>query len=56
MENNDKNVIQLAFAAIDPTLTGNTPVLEESEARGKDYILYGSDNLYPNYLRELYLN
>ena len=55
MENNDKNVIQLAFAAIDPTLTGNIPVLEESEARGKDYILYGSDNLYPNYLRELYL-
>nr|CAI9750011.1 hypothetical protein DLTAUQXX_DLTAUQXX_CDS_0035 [uncultured phage]CAI9750115.1 hypothetical protein LUIDIZRK_LUIDIZRK_CDS_0035 [uncultured phage] len=33
MENNDKNVIQLAFAAIDPTLTGNTPVLEETRKR-----------------------
>ncbi len=46
--------IQMAFAALDKTIVGNIPVLKQEEYRNKEYIYYGTDNLYPEYLFSLY--
>lgn len=48
------NKIQMAFAAIDKTIVNNIPVLKQEEYRNKDYIYYGTDNQYPEYLFGLY--
>lgn len=50
---NSKNV-QMAFAAIDKTIVANIPQLKQEESRNKEYIYYGTDNLYPEYLFGLY--
>ena len=48
------NSIPMAFAAIDKTIIKNIPKLTQDEVRGKDYISYGDNNLYPQYLYSLY--
>lgn len=52
MENN----IQMAFAAIDKQVEQSIPSYEQSEARGKEYIQWGENNLFPEYLNNLYEN
>ena len=42
------------FSAIDKRVAEFIPKLTQEEARGKDYIQYGEDNLYPFYLYDLY--
>ena len=46
--------VSLTFAAIDQTYVNSIPTLTETEYGGKDYIYYGEDNSYPNYLFGLY--
>lgn len=46
--------IQLAFAAIDKSIVRSIPELTQDEYRNKDYIMYGTDNQYPEYLFGLY--
>lgn len=46
--------IQVAFAAIDKTIVSNIPQLRQEEYRNRDYIYYGTDNMYPEYLFGLY--
>ena len=48
--------VNLAFAAIDKEYVASIPQLTEPEYGGKQYILYGEDNLYPNYLYDLFLD
>lgn len=50
--NETKQKIQLS--AIDPFIVDNLPDNTESKARGKDYINWGSDNKYADYLWSLY--
>lgn len=50
----EDNKIQMGFAAIDKLLESSIPVLEEVETKGKQFIYYGTDNMYPQYLYELY--
>lgn len=51
----DKNeTINVCMAAIDKVVERNIPSYEESEARGKGYITYGTDNQYPEYLWGLF--
>lgn len=45
-------IVQLS--AIDPVLTTNVPEYIEEKVRGKEYISYGKNNLFPNYLWDLY--
>lgn len=54
MENEKK--VTVAFAAIDKYLTNNIPSSKEGEARGKNYITWGDDDRYPNFLYQLYLD
>ena len=44
----------LAFAALNPYVTTNTVENVEKEISGKDFIAWGSDNRYLNYLFSLY--
>ena len=44
----------LAFAAIDKSIIKEIPKQIEGESRGKDYITWGEDNLYPEFLFGLY--
>lgn len=45
---------QLLFAALYPYETSNITTNVEEEVRGKDFISWGDNNQYPNYLFELY--
>ena len=59
MESKDlfkNNKKQFAFAAIDKQTTVTVPSPTEGEARGKNYITWGDDNAYPDYLYNLYLD
>lgn len=56
---NNKNNIELkknnlAFAALNPYLQDNKVENVEKEISGKDFIAWGTDNRYPNYLFSLY--
>lgn len=51
-----ENKLNLGFAAIDKQLITTVPSPTEGEARGKDYITWGDDNAYPEYLYNLYLD
>lgn len=46
--------ISLTFAAIDKVIVENIPELVELETRGKNFVYYGNDNQYPEYLYSLY--
>lgn len=45
---------QVLFAALYPYQTSNITSSIEEEVRGKDFISWGDNNQYPNYLFELY--
>ena len=44
----------MIFSAIDQVITQNIPVLTQEEYRNKEYVYYGQDNLYPEYLWGLF--
>ena len=46
--------IQMAFAAIEKRVVDTIPVLTQENNYGKDFIYYGADNLYPEYLFGLF--
>lgn len=46
--------IPMVFAAIDKKFVESIPTLTQDTARNKDYVYYGDDNLYPEYLWGLY--
>ena len=48
----ESKVVKLS--AIDPIVVNNVPEYKEEKVRGKDYVNYGRDNLFPNYLWDLY--
>ena len=48
----ESKIVQLS--AIDPIVVNNVPEYTEEKARGKGYVNYGKDNLWPNYLWDLY--
>ena len=48
--------IPVAFAAIDPYLETVIPTPVETPNRSKEWIMWGKDNLYPDYLLDLYRN
>lgn len=54
--NNTENKVVLGFAALYPELQENIPSSCEKKIRGKDFISYGDDNKYPDFLYSLYLN
>ena len=51
-----ENKKKLTFAAINPFVTSNIILPTEEEARNKGFVTWGTDNKYPNYLWDLYLN
>ena len=53
-DNMEENKIQLAFAAIDKKFVDSIPVLTQETYRNKDYVYYGDDNSYPEYLWGIY--
>ena len=48
----ESKIVQLS--AIDPIVVNNVPEYSEVKARGKGYVNYGADNLFPEYLWDLY--
>ena len=48
------NKLQVAFAAIEKSFVDLIPKLEETSYSNRNFIYYGSDNLYPEYLYGLY--
>lgn len=44
----------MIFSAIDKIVTQSIPTLTQDTYRNKDYVYYGSDNLYPEYLYGLF--
>lgn len=50
MNEDTKNKIAVSLSAIDPVLQNNVPEYIEEKVRGKEYISYGKNNLFPNYL------
>ena len=50
----ESTAIPMVFAAIDKKITESIPKLTQEEYRNKDYVYYGQDNLYPEYLFGLY--
>lgn len=52
----DKKPIKLAFAATNQYVEEAIPVAREKAIRGYDYIAWGEDNKYPNFLYDLYEN
>lgn len=47
---------KVKLAAIDPIVVSNIVLPTESKKRGSNWISWGVDNKYPNYLWDLYLN
>lgn len=54
MSENTKNKTIVALSAIDPVVINNVPVYSEKKARGRGYVNYGENNLFPEYLWDLY--
>ena len=50
----ENNKIQMAFAATEKVIVNSIPKLTQDEYRGRDYIYYGQDNKYCEYLYGLY--
>lgn len=48
MKDNEKVTVMLS--SIDPVYTTNIPEYKEEKIRGKNYVSYGADNKYPQYL------
>lgn len=54
-QNNAKEKRHVSFAAIDPYVESNI-VLPTEKVSGKDYVEWGTNNIYPYYLLELFDN
>ena len=50
----ENKVVPMAFAAIDKVIVNSIPKLTQNEYRNRDYIYYGDDNRYCDYLYGLY--
>ena len=50
----DNKSIPMVFAAIEQTIIKSIPKFTQDEVRGKEYISYGQDNIFPQYLYSLY--
>ena len=53
MSNTKENKVLVSFSAIDPWLERNIVSPAETPVHGKDYIQWGDNNAYPDYLLEL---
>jgi hypothetical protein len=53
METNESRRAPVAFAALDPYIESHIVKPTETVIRGKDLVLWGERNLYPDYLLEL---
>ena len=51
-----ENQVKYAFAALNPYIQHNKVSSEEKQVNGKDFISWGVDNKYPDYLYGLYEN
>ena len=56
MADNEKKTTPFSFLALDPFIETCIVSPEEKKVGGKDYILWGDKNYYPEYLAELYEN
>lgn len=54
MDNTSNTTVSLAFAAIDKELVTSIPSGIEKEQNGKQYLAWGEDNQYPEYLYGLF--
>ena len=52
----EDNKVMMAFAAIDKSIIQEIPKQVEVEGRGSNYVNWGENNLYPEFLFELYQN
>lgn len=55
MENKKNNKMDLFLAAINPYIESNTVSSEEKKINGKDFIVWGDNNAYPQFLWDNYL-
>lgn len=56
IQNTTDNKVSLGFSALYPEIQEYIPSSCEKHIRGKDFISYGDDNRYPEFLYSLYLN
>lgn len=56
MEQDDRKKISVAFAAINQYVESNIVSPTEKKVRGKDMVMWGDGNIYPQYLLDLYRN
>lgn len=54
--NNDDKRVNVAFLAIDQYIEDNIVKPTEIEVKGKDFISWGDQNNYPDYIEDLYVN
>lgn len=54
--NNKTDKVELFFAALNPYIQENIEENVEKEVNGKDYIAWGNNNNYPQFLWDSYLN
>lgn len=52
----EDNKMKLVFASIDKTVQNQIPSNKEGEARGKNFVTWGDNNDYPNFLYQLTLD
>lgn len=50
----EENSVKYAFAALNPYIQHNKVLNVEKQAQGKDFIIWGEDNRYPDFLYSLY--
>ena len=51
----ENNKIQIAFAAINDRVEANIPSSNEVEVKGKEFVSWGDNNMYPDFLYNLYI-
>ena len=56
MADNEKKTTPFSFLALDPFIETCIVSPEEKKVGGKEYILWGDKNYYPEYLAELFMN
>lgn len=56
MDNKENKKIQVAFSAIDPYVESNIVLPTEKEIRGQKFVEWGTNNSYPSYIYDLYMN
>lgn len=53
MDNVERKPVKVSFAALNPYLATNIVSSKEEDVKGKDFIVWGERNLYPQYLWKL---